>query len=425
MKLDELSVRDQKIDELSVGGVARGVGKTVGGIAKGVGALAGGVAGIGSALKKGFQAGKNVVGGGDNTAPAQGGSAFQGGGGRSSTGSGGTSIQPPAAAGQSSSQQPAATGQSSSQSSTAQPALGQTPSSGQETPQDTDLVSNLQNRIIKLDTGSQREIFKVLQAQAKKAPEAGQEQQPADNTATQSGSDNQAQDNTETPSAGATDQQQVDQKDWPQGVDKFNAITGEKFTSPEQAQDPQYLKDKEEDSKRLAQQNAQQNKANVQQDQKPSADFRQGGYGQTSTNAPTGLTPPQPDPTKQPEQPKPNFSQGGYGQTSTNAPTGLTPPQPDPTKQPSTQTTAQQVDQPAAQQTAQSTGSTETPQGGEGNQKSKPVDSRLRDKTTGRYTKDHTKDAGWQHHVSQFSDSKNNSKKSITESKKTFSLFKK
>jgi hypothetical protein len=43
-----------------------------------------------------------------------------------------------------------------------------------------------------------------------------------------------------------------------------------------------------------------QQKQNTQQDQKPAANFGQGGYGQTTTNAPAGLTPQQPDPTKQP-----------------------------------------------------------------------------------------------------------------------------
>ena len=40
------------------------VGRTVGSAAKGIGAVAGGVAGLGSAVKKGYQAGKQTVGGG-------------------------------------------------------------------------------------------------------------------------------------------------------------------------------------------------------------------------------------------------------------------------------------------------------------------------------------------------------------------------
>ena len=41
----------------------RGIGKVAGGAAKAVGAVAGGVAGLGSAFKKGYQAGANAVGG--------------------------------------------------------------------------------------------------------------------------------------------------------------------------------------------------------------------------------------------------------------------------------------------------------------------------------------------------------------------------
>ncbi len=56
----------QQLDEgpigSALGAVGRGVGKAVGGVAKGVGAVAGGVRGAFTALKKGYQAGKAVVG---------------------------------------------------------------------------------------------------------------------------------------------------------------------------------------------------------------------------------------------------------------------------------------------------------------------------------------------------------------------------
>ena len=57
--------------------LGRGIGRTVGAGAKALGSVAGGVAGLGSAIKKGYQAGKQTVGGGGadvNTAqqkPAQ------------------------------------------------------------------------------------------------------------------------------------------------------------------------------------------------------------------------------------------------------------------------------------------------------------------------------------------------------------------
>ena len=44
------------------GPIGRGIGKLVGGAARGIGAIAGGVVGAGTALKKGYQSGKAVVG---------------------------------------------------------------------------------------------------------------------------------------------------------------------------------------------------------------------------------------------------------------------------------------------------------------------------------------------------------------------------
>ena len=49
--------------------IGAGIGKVAGTVAKGVGAVAGGVAGLGSAVKKGFQAGKAVVGGAGDDVP--------------------------------------------------------------------------------------------------------------------------------------------------------------------------------------------------------------------------------------------------------------------------------------------------------------------------------------------------------------------
>ena len=69
MRINELLVEEQ-VDEISLAGIGRGIGKAVGGVAKGVGAVAGGIAGIPGAVKKGFQAGKAVVSG-DDEADAQ------------------------------------------------------------------------------------------------------------------------------------------------------------------------------------------------------------------------------------------------------------------------------------------------------------------------------------------------------------------
>jgi hypothetical protein len=69
MKIHEILVESQLQEGPILNKISSAVGKGVGTLAKGVGAVAGGVAGIGSAVKKGFQAGKATVGGaGDDPA---------------------------------------------------------------------------------------------------------------------------------------------------------------------------------------------------------------------------------------------------------------------------------------------------------------------------------------------------------------------
>ena len=62
MRIHEILIESQQLDEGPLGALGRGIGKVVGGVAKGVGAIAGGVVGAGTALKKGYQSGKAVVG---------------------------------------------------------------------------------------------------------------------------------------------------------------------------------------------------------------------------------------------------------------------------------------------------------------------------------------------------------------------------
>lgn len=59
MRVNDLIVESQQLDELTAADIGRGVGK----VARGVGAVAGGVAGVGTALKKGYQSGKATVAG--------------------------------------------------------------------------------------------------------------------------------------------------------------------------------------------------------------------------------------------------------------------------------------------------------------------------------------------------------------------------
>ena len=62
MKISDI-LEHQNIQEGPLDTIGTAVGKTVGGVAKAAGAVAGGVAGIGTAVKKGYQAGKATVGG--------------------------------------------------------------------------------------------------------------------------------------------------------------------------------------------------------------------------------------------------------------------------------------------------------------------------------------------------------------------------
>ena len=62
MRIHEILIESQQLDEGPLGAIGRGIGKVVGGAAKGIGAVVGGIAGAGTALKKGYQSGKAVVG---------------------------------------------------------------------------------------------------------------------------------------------------------------------------------------------------------------------------------------------------------------------------------------------------------------------------------------------------------------------------
>jgi hypothetical protein len=69
MRINDILTESQLEEGPLLNKVGAGIGKAAGSVAKGVGAVAGGVAGLGSALKKGFQAGKQTVAGaGDATA---------------------------------------------------------------------------------------------------------------------------------------------------------------------------------------------------------------------------------------------------------------------------------------------------------------------------------------------------------------------
>lgn len=79
MKINEILVESQQINEgplgSAAGAVARGAGKVIGGVAKGVGALAGIPGGIKKAFQKGKQASTDFIGGDKKAADADSGEA--------------------------------------------------------------------------------------------------------------------------------------------------------------------------------------------------------------------------------------------------------------------------------------------------------------------------------------------------------------
>lgn len=96
MRLNEILTEDKNLQEGPLlNKIGTGIGNVVGGVGKAAGAVAGGIAGLGSAFKKGFQAGKTTVAGaGDKpadsaAAPAADGSSA----GNSGTTSGGAQTQ--------------------------------------------------------------------------------------------------------------------------------------------------------------------------------------------------------------------------------------------------------------------------------------------------------------------------------------------
>lgn len=68
MKIIDLYESQEQLDELSLGGIGKGLAKGVNAVSKGVGAVAGGAAGAIDAAKQGYQAGKAAVSG---QAPAE------------------------------------------------------------------------------------------------------------------------------------------------------------------------------------------------------------------------------------------------------------------------------------------------------------------------------------------------------------------
>ena len=192
MKLREILVDDRALDRENIeegplGSLAKavgtGVGKAVGGVAKGVGAVAGGIAGIGSAVKKGFKAGKKTVAGDDEeddvssgttaTGPASANTAPTAATDKSAGSSGGSQATTPTAA--------PTTNQGTKPAATAAPTtnVGGTPPStagmpaikpaAAKTPSapGNDALIQAQKAVKSLDNTQKQEIVTMLQADPK------------------------------------------------------------------------------------------------------------------------------------------------------------------------------------------------------------------------------------------------------------------
>jgi hypothetical protein len=227
MRINELFSESQNLDE----GLGSMIGKGVGSLARGAGAVAGGIAGIGAAAKKGYAAGKATVAGDpDPTAPAP----------------AALNATEPAAGGTTPPAQGTAAG-----GGTAPTAAGGTapaPASG-----NAGDIGSIMQTIDKLDKPTKQKLAGELEKNIASAPE------PAD------------------PAAGGTTPPASGQ--WPAGLPKFNSVTGQKFTSPEEAE-------KVTNSPEFKQQ-----MADIAAGKDPTG---------TTPPAPTGTTPPAPTGTTPP-----------------------------------------------------------------------------------------------------------------------------
>jgi len=203
MKINEL-LEAQQVDEISLAGVGKAIGKGADAAGQAVGGVASGavnaVKRFGQGLKKGWQgtsaamtdpaAGGGTAPAASGTAPAASGSAPAGSGGDS------TSYAAPAGSGGA----PAANG-----------------GGGAPAAPDTGSIGSIMQTIDKLDKPTKQQLAGELEKNITATPDP--KEQPAPTNAP-----------TATPTP-ATEPAQ-----WPAGLPKFNSVTGQKFASPEEAE---------------------------------------------------------------------------------------------------------------------------------------------------------------------------------------------
>ena len=165
MRITEILVESQQVDEGPLlNKIGTAIGKGAGALAKGVGAVAGGIAGAGKAIKKGYQAGKDIVGqaGDEPTAPT--------------TGSAPSTAAAPAAG------TAAAPAQSSGPGLSGTPAAAPTPaapSTAAAPAANPSLYAQVKANVDKLDKKGKQRILNVLQKSLGTTPAAKPAAAPA------------------------------------------------------------------------------------------------------------------------------------------------------------------------------------------------------------------------------------------------------
>ena len=175
--------------------IGSGIGKAVGGLAKGVGAVAGGIAGIGSAVKKGYQAGKSTVAGaGDDpgaaTPPAGGaGAATPPAGGAATPPAGGAGAAKADPAGSSGAATPPAGGAGAAKADPAGGAGAATPPAGgagaaKADPAAEASVKAIQQQVDKLSPDAKQKLLTKLQTSIEQGGQSAKENPTAQPAAT-------------------------------------------------------------------------------------------------------------------------------------------------------------------------------------------------------------------------------------------------
>jgi hypothetical protein len=174
MRINEILIESQLEEGPLLNKIGSGIGKAAGSVAKGVGAVAGGVAGLGSALKKGFQAGKQTVAGAGDATAAPAGTAPAAQANTATAAPAGTAPAAPTTAADINAQGPKGTAAAKTQTGagaqalqkTAQAAGGDTEKAGQT------LYAQVKSQVNQLDKKGKSRIMQLLQKSLQQTPAA-------------------------------------------------------------------------------------------------------------------------------------------------------------------------------------------------------------------------------------------------------------